>query len=106
MTAFVIVAVLGGSLLGQQPQGLVTQTELPPPGADTAKSRVEAAPAPAPQPAQKPAEKTRKTRDGKEAAPAGAKSTEPKSETPLADVSKKPAGAKRVAAFWIIIPGR
>ena len=115
MFQWFLVAMLSAMLLGQQPQGLVKQTELAPPGARKAsapsaaagneKPRVEsAAPAESPEPLKRP-EGTLKLRGLKDEAAPKETESKPKTEaTPPA--AQKTTKGNHVAAFWFISPGK
>jgi hypothetical protein len=107
-----LVALVGGLMLAQQPRPLVTQSELPPPGASQSKQTT-VAPAPkAAAPAAKEPARAPKTEAVKEAAPVVNDAT----EKPRESANKAPAGLPavegkssaggRVAAFWVILPGK
>lgn len=107
----VLIAFMGGWLMAQaQPAGaahpLVTQTDLAPPGASQAKP-----PAPAPAPERKL--ETPKAEAPKKSAPPVEKNTPEskpeqvkESEKTLSVAPEKKAAGNRVAAFWIILPGK
>ncbi|HPC17819.1 MAG TPA: hypothetical protein P5318_11125 [Candidatus Hydrogenedentes bacterium] len=102
MTAWIVAMLVCAAGLAQQSQGLVSQSELPPPDAAAAKapqdaqaqSRTETPPANVP--AQTTAAETRA-----EATPPAAAAPSVKTQT-----ERKPAPGTRVAAFWFILPGK
>jgi hypothetical protein len=104
MFSALMIACLGG-FLAQQPKPLVTQAELPPPAA--------AAPQQLVQPPAVPSEQSPKTQAQTEVSPQGKDTTRAKQETseskadtvPPAEAAR-PVSGTRVAAFWIILPGK
>jgi len=122
MARCIIVAFIGAWLMAQQPHPQVTQTELPPPSATQAKPP----PAPpAPVATQKPSATKKQVSTKKEAAPTGEKTSVPKSNSgsrsqvqlgnenppktetaPSSNEGGKQSSGKRVAAFWVILPGK
>jgi hypothetical protein len=101
------VIVMGVLVLGQQPKAVVTQQDLPPPGAKAGKSEpapdlkkeTKKAPAEAPQPAQAKAPAAPKKKAAKPASPKETKAP----ATVAGDMTASP---HRVAAFWMILPGK
>ena len=104
MVRCIIVALVSGWLMAQQPKDIITQTKLPPPGVAQAKP----APAPPPSAAVKESAPREKQDTVKEKpAPKDGKPSGPKTETAPSsgEGGKQPTG-KRVAAFWTILPGK
>ncbi len=105
MVHLIVVMLAGTFLAAQQAPPLVTQTELPPPGSSAVRQpAVPATPAAAAAPATvAPAPAPQKENKGM-----GAKETAPPPKTEPPKPPTTPAGAagKRVAAFWIILPGK
>ena len=91
MVRLAIVCLLGALALGQQPQVLVKQTELPPPAEATVTAQAQQADA---APAESDASKEEEGQQAKDA-------LEPAAPSPASE----PATDKRVAAFWLILPG-
>ena len=97
MVCLAIVCLLGALALGQQPQVLVKQTELPPPSEKTVTAQAtqaEAAPAESDAPKQGEAQQP-------EAEAAEETASQPAAPSPASE----PASDKRVAAFWLVLPG-
>jgi len=95
MVRLAIVGLLGALALGQQPQVLVKQTELPPPSEKAVAAQVtqaEAAPA-----------KSESPKEGEGQPPKAADEAATKPAAPKAP--SEPASEKRVAAFWLVLPG-
>ena len=95
MVRLAIVCVWGALMLGQQPQVLVKQTELPPPSEATVTAQAtqaEAAPAESDAP---------KEGEGQQPEAAEGAAAEPAAPSPASE----PASDKRVAAFWLVLPG-
>ena len=101
------VMVIGVLVLGQQPKAVVTQQDLPPPGSKAGKTEtapgvkkeIQKAPAKAPQPprAKAPAAPKKTT----------AETAPPKEEkAPASAAGDTTVAPRRVAAFWIILPGK
>ena len=121
MAHLVIVALLGGLLLAQQPKSPVTQTDLPPPTVSHAPSNAtsDAAPGNKSTPRAKK-EKEKAAKEAAEAQPGPFRQngpTAPEKKVPAAPETEKPKPAsnatsekattgKRVAAFWLIVPGK
>ena len=107
MVQCLLVALVGGWLMAQQPP-MVTQTELPPPvaaGASAAKPAPSAqASSTAKEPAQTPNEQASDKKSA-ETEKKASESTRGKEIAPSSESSKQSTGG-RVAAFWIILPGK
>ncbi len=108
MVGWIAITLLGSGLLSAD-QPLVTQTALPPPGTSAAPASEQLAPAPPQAPKSVKvagdASTPEATKDAESAAP-DTTDSKPKTETPPPAQVPKAGDSKRVAAFWIILPGK
>jgi hypothetical protein len=104
MLSALMIAYLGG-FLAQQPKPLVTQTELPPPATATPEQPVRPPAVPSVQ-SPKTQAQTQVSPQGKDATGAKQETSESKADTAPPAEAAKPVRGTRVAAFWIILPGK
>lgn len=104
MTNVVILAVVAGLTWGQAGESPVSQSELAPPGAAKAQEETQPAPSDVIRPAEapEPAPTEPAPREPAPAKPDAQAASPPRKPAP----ERSSAPGKRVAAFWIIVPGK